>query len=188
MPTRNAALAVAIALALAGCTTVPEEDRAAPSVESRDIPSGAAPSAQASAAPRAGVPGAMTRTPSPSPTTGKAAGGLPGQRAVYFDYDQFDVKPEYRPLIEAHARYLREHGEAKTLIQGHADERGSREYNVALGQRRAESVKKMLTLLGASEKQIEAVSLGEEKPACAQSSETCWSQNRRGQFLYPGEY
>jgi peptidoglycan-associated lipoprotein len=119
---------------------------------------------------------------------GKAAPGVPGARAIYFDYDQFDVKAEYRPLIEAHARYLRDHGEAKTLIQGHADERGSREYNVALGQRRAESVKKMLTLLGASEKQIEAVSLGEEKPACAEHGETCWSQNRRGALLYPGEY
>ena|SRR5688572_13668022 len=188
MPTRNAALAAAIVLALAGCTTVPEEERTAPSVESRDLPRGAAPSAQASASPRSSVPGTMAGTPSTSASTGKAAGGVPGQRAVYFDYDQFDVKPEYRPLIEAHARYLRENGGAKTLIQGHADERGSREYNVALGQRRAESVKKMLTLLGANEKQVEAVSLGEEKPACAQHSENCWSQNRRGALLYPGEY
>jgi peptidoglycan-associated lipoprotein len=186
MPIRTSALAVAVVLALAGCSSVPEEDRAAPGVESRDIPRGAAPSAQASATPRTGVPGAATRTPSPSPT--KAAAGVPGQRAVYFDYDQVNVKPEYQPLIEAHARYLRENGGAKTLIQGHADERGSREYNVALGQRRAESVKKMLTLLGASEKQVEAVSLGEEKPACAEHSETCWSQNRRGALLYPGEY
>ncbi len=186
MVTRNAALAAAIVLALAGCTTVPEEDRTAPSVESRDIPRGAAPSAQASASPRTGVSGARTGTPPSS--TGKGAAGVPGQRAVYFDYDQFDVKPEFRPVIEAHARYLQENGGAKTVIQGHADERGSREYNVALGQRRAESVKKMLTLLGASEKQIEAVSLGEEKPSCADHSENCWSQNRRGALLYPGEY
>ena len=74
------------------------------------------------------------------------------------------------------------------LIQGNADERGSREYNVGLGQRRSEAVKKMLTLLGAREDQIEAVSLGEEKPACAEHSEECWAKNRRDDMLYSGEY
>jgi peptidoglycan-associated lipoprotein len=162
-----------------------EEPRAAAGVEARDMPRGAAPSAQSSGAPRADV--------QRNDVTGRSgwaarSPGVPEKRAVYFDYDQVDVKPEYRPLIEAHAKYLREHGDAKTVIQGHADERGSREYNVALGQRRAESVKSMLTLLGANEKQVEAVSLGEEKPACAQSTEACYSQNRRGHLLYPGEY
>ncbi len=153
------------------------------------MPQGAAGKAQASSAPRGTLPGAPASSPRSSSSAAKqAAAGAPGKRAVYFDYDQVDIKPEYHPLIEAHARYLRENTEARTLIQGHADERGSREYNVALGQQRAESVKKMLTLLGASEKQIEAASLGEEKPACAQSSEACWSQNRRGQLLYSGEY
>jgi len=74
------------------------------------------------------------------------------------------------------------------LIQGNADERGSREYNVGLGQRRSDSVKKMLTILGAREDQIESVSLGEEKPACAEHSEECWAKNRRGDMLYNGEY
>jgi peptidoglycan-associated lipoprotein len=185
MPTFSV-LALAIAVALAGCTTTAEEQPGAADAEARDMPRSAGPgSAQASAAPRTGVPGAHA---SASSTAREAARGAPDKRAVYFEYDQFDIKPEYRPLIEAHARYLREHADAKTLIQGHADERGSREYNVALGQRRAENVKKMLTLLGVSEKQIEAVSLGEEKPACAQSDEACWWQNRRGQLLYPGEY
>jgi peptidoglycan-associated lipoprotein len=185
MRTFPAVLATAIAVALAGCTTATD----APDVESRDMPQGAAGSAQASSAPRGTLPGTPGSSPRSSSSAAKqAAAGAPGKRAVYFDYDQVDIKPEYRPLIEAHARYLRENTEARTLIQGHADERGSREYNVALGQQRAESVKKMLTLLGASEKQIEAASLGEEKPACAQSSEACWSQNRRGQLLYSGEY
>jgi peptidoglycan-associated lipoprotein len=74
------------------------------------------------------------------------------------------------------------------LIQGNADERGSREYNLGLGQRRSDNVKKMLTLLGAREDQIESVSLGEEKPVCADHSEQCWAKNRRGDMLYNGEY
>jgi peptidoglycan-associated lipoprotein len=74
------------------------------------------------------------------------------------------------------------------LVQGNCDERGSREYNIALGQRRAESVKRTLLLMGAGDSQIEAVSLGEEKPHCSDHSETCWSQNRRGDMLYGGEY
>lgn len=74
------------------------------------------------------------------------------------------------------------------LIQGNADERGSREYNLALGQKRAEALKKMLTLLGAREEQVEAVSLGEEKPRCSEANEACWSQNRRDDMLYTGEF
>jgi peptidoglycan-associated lipoprotein len=110
------------------------------------------------------------------------------KRAVYFDFDKFEVKAEYRPLVEAHAKFLRDNPSAKMLIQGNADERGSREYNVGLGQRRSDAVKKMLTLLGARDEQIEAVSLGEEKPSCAQHTEDCWAKNRRDDMLYSGEY
>jgi peptidoglycan-associated lipoprotein len=110
------------------------------------------------------------------------------KRSVYFDYDKFDVKDEYKPLIEAHAKFLRDNSSAKMLIQGNADERGSREYNVGLGQRRSDAVKKMLTLLGARENQIESVSLGEEKPVCNDHSEGCWAKNRRDDMLYGGEY
>ena len=74
------------------------------------------------------------------------------------------------------------------LIQGNADERGSREYNVGLGQRRSDSVKRALTILGAKENQLESVSLGEEKPVCAEHAEACWAKNRRGDMLYSGEY
>jgi peptidoglycan-associated lipoprotein len=110
------------------------------------------------------------------------------KRQVYFDYDKFEVKDEYRPLVEAHARFLRDNPSAKMLIQGNADERGSREYNVSLGQRRSDSVKKMLTLLGAREDQIESVSLGEEKPVCNEHTEDCYAKNRRDDMLYSGEY
>jgi peptidoglycan-associated lipoprotein len=114
--------------------------------------------------------------------------GILGKRSIYFDYDKFEVKDEYRPLVEAHARYLRENPSAKMLIQGNADERGGREYNVGLGQRRSDSVKKMLQLLGAKEAQVESVSLGEEKPVCSDHSEECWAKNRRGDILYAPEF
>jgi peptidoglycan-associated lipoprotein len=110
------------------------------------------------------------------------------KRSIYFDFDKFDVKAEYRPVVEAHAKYLRDNPAAKVLVQGNADERGSREYNVALGQRRSDAVKSMMKLLGARDSQIEAVSLGEEKPACADHSEDCWAKNRRDDVLYNGEY
>ena len=110
------------------------------------------------------------------------------KRSVYFDFDKFDVKDEFKPLVEAHAKFLRDNAAAKMLVQGNGDERGSREYNVGLGQRRSDAVKKMLMLLGARENQIESVSLGEEKPTCNEHTEACWAKNRRDDMLYGGEY
>lgn len=110
------------------------------------------------------------------------------KRSVYFEYDSFAVKSESQPLLEAHAKFLTEHPKYKMLIQGNADERGSREYNLALGQKRSEAVKKALQLLGGREEQIEAVSLGKEKPRCEESTEQCWAENRRADILYTGEY
>lgn len=110
------------------------------------------------------------------------------KRSVYFDYDSYAVKGEYNTTLEHHAKFLAKNGQMKMLIQGHADERGSREYNLALAQKRAEAVKKALLLLGAREDQLESVSLGEEKPACAEATESCWAQNRRGDMLYSGEF
>jgi peptidoglycan-associated lipoprotein len=110
------------------------------------------------------------------------------KRSILFDYDSFVVKSEYQSLLEHHAKFLAANAQFKMLIQGHADERGSREYNLALGQKRAEAVKKALMLLGGREDQLESVSLGEEKPACAESTEACWAQNRRGDMLYSGEF
>ena len=98
------------------------------------------------------------------------------------------MKDEYRALVEAHAKYLRENPGAKVLIQGNADERGSREYNVGLGQRRSDSVTKMMTLLGVRESPMEAVSLGEEKPRDEGHNEAAWAKNRRSDILYSGEY
>jgi len=110
------------------------------------------------------------------------------KRSIYFDYDSYVVKDEYKSLLDQHAKFLAKNSQMKMLIQGNADERGSREYNLALGQKRAEAVKKALLLMGGQEAQLESVSLGEEKPACMEQTEACWAQCRRGDMLYSGEF
>ena len=109
------------------------------------------------------------------------------QRRLLFDYDSSAIRDEYRTLLEMHAQYLKNEKSAKLILQGHADERGSREYNLALGQRRSESVYKAMTLLGVPDAQMEAVSLGEEKPVVEGHDENAWAQNRRAELLYVGE-
>ena len=116
-------------------------------------------------------------------SAGTAAGGRPDlKRSVYFEYDKYDIKPEYRPILDTHARWLKANPQARLTIEGNADERGSREYNLALGQRRAEAVTKMLVLMGARPEQVEAISWGEEKPRGKSHDETAWSENRRSDF------
>ncbi len=110
------------------------------------------------------------------------------KRSVYFDYDKYEVREEYKDLVTAHAKFLADNRQFKMLIQGNTDDRGSREYNLALGQKRADAIKKMLTLLGAREDQVESVSLGEEKPKNEGQNEAAWAENRRGDMLYTGEF
>ncbi|HEV8517743.1 MAG TPA: peptidoglycan-associated lipoprotein Pal [Burkholderiales bacterium] len=109
------------------------------------------------------------------------------KRSVYYDYDSSVVKDEYKPLVTAHSQYLTKNRATKITIQGNTDERGSREYNLALGQRRADSVKQMMILLGAQESQIESVSFGEEKPRATGKDEAAFSENRRSDIVYQGE-
>jgi peptidoglycan-associated lipoprotein len=104
------------------------------------------------------------------------------QRVVYFDFDSYVVKDEFRGTIDAHAKMLAGDRNKRLSIEGHTDERGGREYNLALGQKRAEAVQRSLVLLGASEKQIEAVSFGKERPAVQGSDEAAWAQNRRAEL------
>lgn len=110
--------------------------------------------------------------------------GVLAKRSVYFDLDSYIVKDEFRPVIEAHARYLTSNRTRKVAIQGHTDERGGSEYNLALGQKRAEAVRKSLSLLGVSESQMEAVSFGKEKPKALGSDEPAWAENRRADITY----
>ncbi|KVG54453.1 peptidoglycan-associated lipoprotein Pal [Burkholderia territorii] len=106
------------------------------------------------------------------------------KRSVYFDFDQYSVKPEYQTLLQAHADYLRSHPSRRVLIQGNTDERGTSEYNLALGQRRSQAVMSALETLGVQASQLEAVSLGKEKPVALGHDEDSWAQNRRADLVY----
>lgn len=114
-----------------------------------------------------------------------ADGGPKGVgRVVYFDFDSFVVKPDAQGLVDANARFVKADASRKVTVEGHTDDRGGREYNLALGQKRAEAVRRSLTLLGVSDSQIEAVSFGEEKPASTGNNEAAYSQNRRAEISY----
>ncbi len=119
--------------------------------------------------------------------TDKSASGIgPAGVAhvVYFDYDSFVIKAEARPVIESHARFLQANKQRKAMLEGHTDERGGREYNLALGQKRAEAVQRALVLLGVPDSQVEAVSYGKEKPASQGADEASWAKNRRVELKY----
>ncbi len=117
----------------------------------------------------------------------KDPGNILSRRSVYYDFDKSDVKAEYKPMIEAHAMYVTSHKGAKITLQGNTDEHGSREYNLALGNRRADGVRKMMNVLGVPDSQIETVSFGEEKPRASCNEESCWKENRRTDIVYEGE-
>ncbi|HEY4801420.1 MAG TPA: peptidoglycan-associated lipoprotein Pal [Paraburkholderia sp.] len=106
------------------------------------------------------------------------------KRSVYFDFDSYAVKDDYQSLLQAHAQYLKTHPERHVLIQGNTDERGTSEYNLALGQKRAEAVRRALSLMGVPDSQMEAVSLGKEKPVATGHDEASWAQNRRADLVY----
>jgi len=169
-------LFAAVALALMyGCASTPETKPAEPQ----------ATPAQPPAAP----PSTMEVKPlAPSGMQGESLKeGTLAKRSVFYDLDRYDVKDEYRPLLQAHGKYLAEHRNAKMLVQGNCDERGSREYNIALGQRRADNVKRMMQLYGATDSQVETVSFGKEKPRNTGHDEGAWAENRRDDMVYAGE-
>ncbi len=161
-----------LAMLIVGCSTTPtpDENGGAP-VESRDG-SGVA-SVVAGGVDANGLPRELTDPKSKL-----------SQRSIYFDLDKYEVKDEYKDLVAAHAKYLVANRGFKMLIQGNTDERGSREYNLSLGQKRADAVKRSLVLLGAREDQLESVSLGEEKPKNTANNDTAWAENRRSDMLY----
>jgi len=110
--------------------------------------------------------------------------GVLANRSVYFDFDSYAVREDGKPVVENHSAYLTKHKERKVLIQGNTDERGGTEYNLALGQKRAEAVRKAMVALGVSDNQLEAVSLGKEKPKATGSNEAAWAENRRADIVY----
>jgi peptidoglycan-associated lipoprotein len=178
---KNVALTLVVAAALAGCASSETKQDTPVSDKSTGV---SQPTATAQA-------GSTTTTPTRPPTvTGNPLvdpTNILSKRSVYFDFDSNAVKDEYRGLVQAHSRYMGEKRDSRIRIEGNCDERGSREYNLALGQRRAESVKKVMTVLGVSDGRIETVSYGEEKPVAAGHDEAAWAQNRRADIKYVGE-
>jgi peptidoglycan-associated lipoprotein len=170
---------VALAASLAACGSsvklddVPVDDRSTSSMSGQ--PQG--PQGSTSTDPRGGVSGVDLSANDAAQPAGMA-------RVIYFDYDSFDVRPEFRATLEAHARYLGTNRSRRVALEGHTDERGGREYNLALGQKRAEAVRRSLSLLGVTEAQMEAVSFGEEKPAAVGMDEASFARNRRVEFTY----
>jgi peptidoglycan-associated lipoprotein len=174
-------LSFGLALLLSACASgvklndVPVEDKSGSSVSTAAPESKPEPVTEAKSA----------VAPVNTVTSDNLAAGPNGvAKIIYFDYDSFVVKAEFQNAIEGHAQFLKNNPRAKVSLEGHTDDRGGREYNLALGQKRSEAVRKALNLLGVSDGQIEAVSLGKEKPAMSGSTEEAFAKNRRAEIAY----
>lgn len=169
--------AMALSLVLAGCGSDVKLDQ---------------PAEGSSTAAGAGTGGAQGQGTGQSSVTQVQAGASAADKAgpvgvakvIYFDYDSYTVKPDYQSVIDQHARFLQSRPNARLVLEGNTDQRGSREYNLALGQKRAEAVRRSLGLLGVSDGQMEAISYGKEKPAVQGGSEDARAQNRRVELSY----
>lgn len=166
------ALALTVAIALAACKSTPEPTEApvddTPTTTTTDVDTSAAPD------PRDYTDARNFDNPE----------SLLSKRVIYFDFDKSTVRPEFRDLISAHAAYMAANGSARVTLEGHADERGTREYNLGLGERRGNAVSGLLSAQGSRGGQLSVVSYGEERPTCRVSDENCWGQNRRVEIVY----
>ncbi len=172
---------IAVAGFLAACSSTPDSEQAPAPVDEG----------------KSGAPAGTTAPVTRQPIETTPIGGDPNKdprltdpknilskRSIYFDFDSFVVKDEYRATIEAHARYLLANSAKRVVIQGNTDERGSREYNLALGQKRAEAVRRAMSALGVPDRQMEAVSFGEERPRASGTDEASYAENRRADLAY----
>ncbi len=166
-------LMVAAALSSAGC----KSNKPKPGPSSQTEVGGADSAGAGSDAANAGNVGADDETAGPQ-------GGLLAKRIIYFDFDSSDIKGEGTEVVAAHAKYLASHGGMRVRLEGNTDARGSREYNIGLGERRAQAVRRALLLQGATESQLATVSYGAERPAVAGSDEAAWAKNRRVEIVY----
>jgi peptidoglycan-associated lipoprotein len=180
---KNIVMIIALTVALGACRSTTEKDVGAPVEDRKPEVVTTAPPAPPPAVP---APPAVTRVDAESIRGDQlnVPGSILAKRSVYYDFDSFTVKDEYKPVVSAHAKYLTDNRGRRIVVQGNTDERGSREYNLALGQKRAESVKKMMVLLGVGDNQVETVSFGEEKPKAAGSDEGSYAENRRSDIVY----
>jgi peptidoglycan-associated lipoprotein len=173
--------AAAAATMIVGCSTTKLEDKPAPVVDQSKP--GTAPTTTAPAP----APAPVAKVEAPAPTPGDPLNdptGALAKRSVYFDFDKSQIKAEYQGLVEAHSHYLVDHASRQIRIEGSCDERGGREYNLALGQRRADAVRERMQLAGVSAARIETISLGKEKPKATGHDEAAWAENRRADIVY----
>jgi len=176
-PTKSFALLISSIALLSACSSTKLDEK--PIVEDRTISGAGAP--------------VVTMTPDSRNVQPLSTGSTDplldqnsvlAKRSVYFDYDSYSVRDDGRPVVSAHSQFLSKNQNRKVIIQGNTDERGGREYNLALGQKRAEAVRKSLAALGVPDSQMEAVSLGKEKPKAMSSDEAAWAENRRADIVY----
>ena len=180
-------LSLGLVLLLAACASgvklndVPVEDKSGAKVSVSPDPVMPAPGTASSA-----NEAKSTVVPVDSAASTNLSAGPSGNvaKVVFFDYDSYVVKPEFQNTIEAHAQFLKANPRAKVSLEGHTDERGGREYNLALGQKRADAVRQSLSLLGVQESQVESVSFGKEKPSVQGADESAFAKNRRAEFFY----
>jgi peptidoglycan-associated lipoprotein len=190
MTAKNFAFLIALAALLGACSSTPVAPVTAASPAVNAVRPAAA------QAPATGTPNAPAQAGARS-VTSPASGGnvlpayldpqniLSKNRSVFFDFDEFIVKGEYRELVERHGNFLASNPQVAIRIEGNTDERGGAEYNLALGQKRAEAVRQALKVFGARDAQMEAVSWGEEKPKASAHDEAAWAENRRADLQYP---
>lgn len=182
---KTSTLLIAVAALLGACSSTPVTPPAP----------AATPAAPAPVAAMPAQPPAPAAKPAPAPASAVTTVTLPpyldpksaisAERSVYFDFDDYAIKPEFAPLIERHGKYLASSPTVAIKIEGNADERGGREYNLALGQNRAEAVLHALKIYGVKDSQMEAISWGEDKPVALGHDEQAWAQNRRADLQYP---
>jgi len=182
--TKTYAFLITLAALLGACSSTPVNPPAsAPAPATSPTP---APAARAPAVPAAQQPAPVSRVTTVTlPAHLDASSAISTERSVYFDFDQFAVKPEYAPLIDRHGKYLASKPTLVIKIEGNTDERGGSEYNLSLGQRRAEAVLRALRIYGVKDSQMEAISWGEERPKATGHDEAAWAQNRRVDLQYP---
>jgi peptidoglycan-associated lipoprotein len=169
-------------LLVGGCSTTTEQAEEAPAAE---VPPSPEPEAAAAEGADAGAAQAMEPAEEPAPVDPfEDPNNLLSKRTVYFEFDSSVINDDATAVISAHAQHMVANGNAMMTIEGHCDERGTREYNIALGERRADAVRRVLIANGVSSRQINVVSYGEERPAAMGHDESAWSQNRRGELMY----
>ena len=171
---------------LFGCQSTPEQpaDVKAPELAKSKSDASATTKPDTGAGAGSATPIDTSKGAKTDTSTDKSTGPGNLKNTVYFDFDRFDIKPEFREAVLAHAAYLAKNPSATVKIEGHCDERGTREYNIALGDRRATSVRQLLKLQGVADKQIATISFGEERPVALGHDEDSWWQNRRAVFAY----